>query len=109
MEISSQEQDEFAIESHRRAINAINNGLFEKEIAPISIEQRRGDPIIIDIDEHPRYRKEGDESVLDTSIEDMGKLRPAFSKDGTVKAGNSSGINDGAPALLMMSADRAKS
>ena len=109
MQISRQEQDGFAVESHRRATNAINNGLFEKEIVPISIQQRRGDPIIVDTDEHPRYRKEGDQYVLDTSLEDMSKLRPAFAKDGTVTAGNSSGINDGAAALLMMSADRAQS
>jgi acetyl-CoA acetyltransferase family protein len=109
MQISRQEQDGFAVESHRRATNAINNGLFEKEIVPISIQQRHGDPIIVDTDEHPRYRKEGDQYVLDTSLEDMSKLRPAFAKDGTVTAGNSSGINDGAAALLMMSADRAQS
>jgi acetyl-CoA acetyltransferase family protein len=109
MKISRQEQDEFSVESHRRAVNALNNGLFEKEIVPISVKGRRNDPIIIDTDEHPRYRKEGDQYVLDTSVEDMRKLRPAFSKNGTVTAGNSSGINDGAAALLMMSADRALS
>ena len=109
MQISRQEQDEFAVDSHRKATNAINNGLFEKEIVPISIQQRRGDPIIVDTDEHPRYRKEGGQYVLDTSLEDMSKLRPAFAKGGTVTAGNSSGINDGAAALLMMSADRAQS
>ena len=109
MQISRQEQDEFAVESHRRATNAINNGLFEKEIVPISVQQQRSDPIIIDTDEHPRYRREGDQYVLDTCVEDMRKLHPAFSKDGTVTAGNSSGINDGAAALLMMSAGRALS
>jgi acetyl-CoA acetyltransferase family protein len=109
MSISRQEQDEFAVESHRRAVNAINNGLFAKEIVPITVKRSRIDQGIIDTDEHPRYRKEGDKYVLNTSVEDMGKLRPAFSKDGTVTAGNSSGINDGASALLMMSADRAQS
>ncbi len=109
MQITRQEQDEFSVESHFRATNAINNGFFKKEIIPISIQQRHGSPIIIDTDEHPRYRREGNKYLLDTSIKDMEKLRPAFSKNGTVTAGNSSGINDGAAALLMMSADRAHS
>ena len=109
MQISRQQQDEFAVESHRRAVSAINNGLFTKEIVPISVKEGRNDPIIINTDEHPRCRREFDKYVLDTSVEEMGKLRPAFSKNGTVTAGNSSGINDGASALLMMSADRAQS
>lgn len=109
MQITREDQDAFAVESHRRATAAIDSGKFKKEIVPITIPQRRGDPKVIDTDEHPRYRKEGEHYVLDTSIEDMAKLRPAFTKDGTVTAGNSSGVNDGAAALLMMSADRANS
>ncbi|NQW00354.1 MAG: thiolase family protein [Rhodospirillales bacterium] len=108
MQISREDQDAFAVESHRRATAAINDGKFKNEIIPITIPQRRGDPIVIDTDEHPRYRREGDQFVLDTSVADMAKLRPAFTKDGTVTAGNSSGVNDGAAALLMMSAERAQ-
>lgn len=107
MQISREDQDAFAVESHRRATEAIDSGKFKKEIVPISIAQRRGDPKIIDTDEHPRYRREDERFYLDTSLEDMAKLRPAFKKDGSVTAGNSSGVNDGAAALLMMSADRA--
>jgi len=108
MQITREDQDAFAVESHRRAVTAINSGNFTSEIIPISIPQRRGEPVVVKTDEHPRYRKDGDDYVLDTSTEDMGKLRPAFRKGGTVTAGNSSGVNDGAAALLMMSADKAK-
>ena len=73
-------------------------GLCKNEIAPVTIPQRKGDPIIFDTDERP----------MDTSVEKMAKLRPAFSKDGTVTAGNASGINDAAAALLIMTADKAK-
>ncbi len=107
MQITRAEQDAFAVESHRRATAAINSGKFADEIVPISVPQRRGDPIIVSFDEHPRYRKDGDQFVLDTSTEDMAKLRPAFRKGGSVTAGNSSGVNDGAAALLLMSKDRA--
>lgn len=109
MQITREDQDAFAVESHRRATAAIDSGKFDKEIVPISIPQRRGDPKIVDTDEHPRYRKENDRFILDTTVDDMAKLRPAFTKDGTVTAGNSSGVNDGAAALLMMSGDRAQS
>ncbi len=109
MQISREDQDAFAVESHRRATDAANKGYFKDEIVPISIPQRKGDPIVIDTDEHPRYRRENGGFVLDTSVEDMAKLRPAFKKDGTVTAGNASGVNDGAAALLMMSAERAAS
>ncbi len=109
MQITREDQDAFAVESHRRATAAIDSGKFKSEIIPIVIPQRRGDAKIIDTDEHPRYRQDGDRYQLDTTIEDMAKLRPAFKKDGTVTAGNSSGVNDGAAALLMMSADRAQS
>jgi len=107
MQITREDQDAFAVESHRRATEAIDSGKFKKEIVSISIPQRRGDPMVVDTDEHPRYRQDGERFHLDTSIEDMAKLRPAFKKDGSVTAGNSSGVNDGAAALLMMSADRA--
>jgi 3-oxoadipyl-CoA thiolase len=97
--ISRQEQDAFALESHRRAIAAIDAGRFEAEIAPVTIPQRKGDPVIVDTDERPRR---------DTTLESLGRLRPAFRKDGTVTAGNASGLNDGAAAVLMMSAERAQ-
>jgi len=107
MNISREEQDAFALESHRRAIEAINAGRFAAEIAPVSVPQRKGDPLLVDTDEHPRYRRDGDKLVLDTSMEQLAKLRPAFRKGGTVTAGNSSGINDGAAAVLLMSRQKA--
>jgi 3-oxoadipyl-CoA thiolase len=97
--ISRQEQDAFALESHRRAIAAIDSGRFEAEIAPVIIPQRKGDAVIVDADERPRR---------DTTLESLGRLRPAFRKNGTVTAGNASGLNDGAAAVLIMSADRAQ-
>jgi acetyl-CoA acetyltransferase family protein len=108
MKISREDQDAFSLESHRRAVEAINAGRFRDEIVPIPVPQRRGDPILVDTDEHPRYRVENGRLVLDTSTEQLGTLRPAFRRDGTVTAGNSSGINDGAVALLLMSAEKAK-
>jgi len=108
MQISREDQDRFAVESHRRAVNAIDGGLFKNEIVPIAVPKRKGDPIIIDTDEHPRYKVDNGRYSLDTSVDDMAKLRPAFRKDGTVTAGNSSGVNDGAAALLMMEAGRAE-
>lgn len=105
--ISREAQDAFALESHRRAIDAINSGRFKDEITPVPVPQRKGDPLLIDTDEHPRYRVENGQVVLDTSLEQLAKLRPAFRKGGTVTAGNSSGINDGAAALLLMSRDKA--
>jgi acetyl-CoA acetyltransferase family protein len=107
MEISREEQDSFALESHRRAIEAINAGRFKAEISPVPVPQRKGDPLLVDIDEHPRYRRENGHYMLDTSLEQLAKLKPAFRKGGTVTAGNSSGINDGAAALLVMSRERA--
>lgn len=107
MQISRTDQDVYAVESHRRAVAAIDEGKFAGEIVPITIPKRKGDPIIVDTDEHPRYRVEDGRYVLDTSAEQMGKLRPAFRKEGTVTAGNSSGINDGAAAVLMMSREKA--
>lgn len=91
-------QDAFSVESHRRAIAAIDSGKFAEEIAPVPVPQRKGDPILVSIDERPRR---------DSSMESLGRLKPAFRKNGTVTAGNSSGLNDGAAALLLMSADRA--
>jgi len=107
MEISREEQDAFSLESHRRAIDAINAGRFKDEITPVPVPQRKGDPILVDTDEHPRYRQENGRYVLDTSIEQLAKLPAAFRKGGTVTAGNSSGINDGAAAVLLMSREKA--
>lgn len=108
MGISREQQDAFAFESHRRAVDAINTGKFRDEIVPITVPQRKGDPVVVDTDEHPRYRREGGQLILDTSLEEMGRLRPAFRKGGTVTAGNSSGVNDGAAALLLMSMEKAR-
>jgi acetyl-CoA C-acetyltransferase len=96
--ISREEQDELGAMSHVRARKAIADGLFKDEIVPVVIPQRKGDPIVFDTDERP----------MDTSVEKMAKLRPAFKKDGTVTAGNASGINDAAAALLIMSDEKAK-
>jgi len=106
--ISREEQDAFALESQRRAVEALNAGRFKDEIVPILVPQRKGDPVRVDTDEHPRYRIESETFVLDTDIEQLGRLKPAFRKDGTVTAGNSSGINDGAAALLLMSGEKAR-
>ena len=107
MQITRADQDAFALRSHERAIAAINQGRFRDEIAPVEVPQRRGDPKIVDTDEHPRYRRANGALELDTSLEELGRLRPAFKKDGSVTAGNSSGINDGAAALLLTSAQKA--
>lgn len=96
--ISRQEQDELGALSHQRARKAISEGLFKDEIAPVTIPQRKGEPIVFDTDERP----------MDTSVEKMAKLPTAFKKDGTVTAGNASGINDAAAALLLMSDAKAK-
>ena len=106
--IGRSEQDEFSLQSQERAINAINAGKFNDEIIEISISQRKGDPIIFDTDEYPRYRQENGRLILNTSIEKLSELKPAFRKGGTVTAGNSSGINDGAAAILMMSKEKAE-
>jgi 3-oxoadipyl-CoA thiolase len=92
--IGRAEQDEFALESHRRAVAARDEGRFKDEIVPVEVPQRKGDPVVVDSDEPPRP---------DTSLESLGKLRPAFSDEGTVTAGNASGINDGAAAVLLAS------
>ncbi|MCB9143492.1 MAG: thiolase family protein [Anaerolineales bacterium] len=107
--ISREEQDAFALESQRKAVAAIRDGRFRDEITPVEIPQRKGAPVIVDTDEHPRYRRNAAGEVeLDTSLEQLARLRPAFRKDGTVTAGNASGINDGAAALLLTSSDKAR-
>jgi acetyl-CoA C-acetyltransferase len=107
-EITREAQDAFAFESQRRACDAINNGRFQAEIVPVIIPRRRGEPIIVDTDEHPRIKKSDSGYVLETSVEKLAKLRPAFRKGGTVTAGNCSGLNDGAAAVLLMSASKAE-
>jgi len=97
--ISREQQDAFAVESHRRAVNAIEQGYFKDQIVPIEIKGRRG-TVVVDRDEHPR---------ADATLEGMAKLRAAFKKEGSVTAGNASGINDGAAAVVLMEADAAKS
>ena len=96
--ITRTDQDAFAAESHRRAIAAIDAGRFTEEIIPVPVPQRKGDPILVTTDERPRR---------DTTPESLARLRAAFRKDGSVTAGNSSGLNDGAAGVLMMSAERA--
>ncbi|MFA5399715.1 MAG: acetyl-CoA C-acetyltransferase [Dehalococcoidia bacterium] len=93
-----EDQDKLGLMSHQRAMAAIKDGTFKQEIVPVVTPQRKGDPVVFDTDERP----------METSMEKMGKLAPAFKKDGTVTAGNASGINDGAAALLLMSAKKAK-
>jgi 3-oxoadipyl-CoA thiolase len=107
-QISREDQDAFAFESQRRAYEAISNGRFREEIVPVTIPQRKGEPLVVDTDEHPRIQKTADGYQLTTSPEILAKLRPAFRKGGTVTAGNASGLNDGACALVLMSAERAE-
>jgi acetyl-CoA C-acetyltransferase len=97
--ISRKEQDEIGLLSHQRARAAIQKGLFKQEIVPVEIPQKKGNPLVFDTDERP----------MDTSIEKMSKLGTAFKEGGTVTAGNASGINDAAAALLLMSKEKAKS
>lgn len=92
-------QDEFSANSQRKAEEAIKAGKFKDEIVPVVIPQRKGEPVVFDTDEFPRFG---------TTAEKLGKLRPAFKKDGTVTAGNASGINDGAAAVVVMSAEKAE-
>jgi acetyl-CoA C-acetyltransferase len=107
-EISRADQDRFALQSQERAVAALNAGHFAAEIVPVSIPQRRGEPLVVDTDEHPRYRKTDSGYVVDTNLDELARLRPVFRKEGTVTAGNASGLNDGACALVLMAADRAK-
>ena len=97
--ITREEQDAFAVESHRRAIVAQKAGAFDGEIVPVSIAQKKGDPVVVGTDECPRS---------DTTMEALAKLKPVFKKDGSVTAGNSSPLNDGASAVLVVSEDMLK-
>ena len=96
--LTREEQDNLALSSQNRTEAAIKSGRFRDEIVPVSIPQKKGDPIVVDTDEYPRFG---------ATIESLTKLRPAFKKDGTVTAGNASGINDGASALVIMSREKA--
>ena len=98
--VTRRQQDEYAVESHRRAIAAIRAGKFKAEILPVPLPQKKGDIVMFDTDEAPRE---------DTSIEALAKLKPAFKEGGTVTAGNAPGVNDGAAALVVTSAERARS
>lgn len=97
-DISRQEQDELAFLSHQRAVAAIKAGTFKNEIVPVVIETRKGN-VTVDTDEHPR---------ADVTMEKLSAMKPAFKKDGTVTAGNASGVNDGAAALVLVSAEKGK-
>ena len=108
-EITRAEQDRFALQSQERAIDAINCGRFGREILPVEIPQRKGKPLVVDTDEHPFARRTEAGYEVATSPEKLAALRPAFRAKGTVTAGNSSGMNDGACALVLMSAEKAKS
>ena len=98
--ISREDQDRFALQSHQRAVRAQTDGTFEAEILPVHIQQKKGEPIKIQKDDGPRP---------DTSMQKLSELRPAFRTNGTVTAGNSSSLNDGAAGLMIMSQGRAKS
>ena len=96
--VSREHQDEYALNSHRKAVAAIRAGTFRKEIVPVLIPQKRGDPFLVDTDEAPRP---------DATIESLRALKPAFKKDGTVTAGNAPGVNDGAAAVVVTSLEQA--
>jgi len=96
--VSRERQDEFALNSHRKAVAAMQSGKFTNEILPVSIPQKQGNPLLFDTDESPRK---------DSTIEKLASLKPAFKKDGTVTAGNAPGVNDGAAAVVVTSAERA--
>lgn len=96
--VSREEQDAFALRSQTLAIRAIEAGYFKEEIVPVTIPQKKGDPVVFDRDEHPRA----------TTLEKLAALNPAFKKGGTVTAGNSSGMNDGGVAILLMSGEKCK-
>ncbi|WP_041221162.1 thiolase family protein [Deinococcus geothermalis] len=106
-EITREDQDAFALESQRRAVAALNAGTFQAEIVPIVIKGKKG-MTVFDTDEHPRYRRDGDTFTLATDAATLAGLKPAFRKGGTVTAGNASGLNDGAAALVLMSANKAR-
>jgi acetyl-CoA C-acetyltransferase len=98
-QITREQQDEYAFNSHLKALNAIKSGIFKAEIAPVEIPQRKGPPLLFDTDEGPRE---------DTTLETLAKLKPAFRTCGTVTAGNASTINDGAAAVVVTTSDRAR-
>lgn len=98
--ITREAQDDFAAASQQKAVAAIESGRFKSQITPVSIPQRKGDPLVFDTDEQPRPG---------TTAEALAKLKPAFSKDGSVTAGNASSLNDGAAAVILMSAEKAQS
>lgn len=97
--ISREEIDEYAVNSHRKAVAAIKAGKFKEEIVPVEVPQRKKEPIVFEVDEGPRE---------DTSVEKLAKLKPAFKKDGVVTAGNAPSVNDGGSAVVVMSRERAK-
>ena len=97
--VSRRDQDELSAASQQKAEAAIRSGRFKDEIVPVAIPQRKGEPVIFDTDEHPRFG---------TTLESLAKLKPAFKPDGTVTAGNASGINDGAAIIIVMSEKKAK-
>ena len=97
--VSREEQDAWALRSHQRAVAAQKSGAFAQEIVPVPVPQKKGEPLIVALDEHPRS---------DTSLEALAKLKPAFRKGGSVTAGNSAGINDGAAALVLMASSKAQ-
>ncbi len=97
-DVSREEMDEYAYNSHKKAVDAINSGKFKEEIFSVEIPKRRGDPVIFDTDEGPRG---------DVSLESMAKLRPVFKKGGVITAGNASQLSDGAAALVLMTSDKA--
>ncbi|MBS2970893.1 acetyl-CoA C-acetyltransferase [Metabacillus sp. KIGAM252] len=99
LEITRESQDEWALRSHQRASEAIKKGIFSEEIVPVSVPQRKGDPITVDQDEAPRP---------DTSLERLSSLKPVFGHEGTITAGNAPGVNDGAAAFVLMSEERAE-
>ena len=108
-EITREEQDRFALQSQQRAIDAINAGRFQREIVPVVVPQGKGAPLLFDADEYPRAHKSADgRLVLDTSLEKLAALKPAFRKGGVVTAGNASGLNDGAAALVLMARAKAE-
>ncbi|MCD6194534.1 MAG: acetyl-CoA C-acetyltransferase [Candidatus Aminicenantes bacterium] len=94
-----EEQDAYAVSSHQRALQAIDKGYFEEEIVPVTVPQRKGEPLIFKVDEGPRR---------DATLEKLARLKPVFKKDGTVTAGNASTLNDGAAAVVVASADAVK-
>ncbi|WP_409303267.1 acetyl-CoA C-acetyltransferase [Peribacillus sp. SCS-155] len=99
LELTREEQDNWAFRSHQRAISAIENGVLAEEIVPVNVPVRKGEPVTVEQDEAPRK---------DTSVEKLAKLGPAFNNEGTITAGNAPGVNDGAGALVLMSEERAE-